>query len=324
MARGDQLNRQWSILHRLQQGRRSRRALADEFQVSRKTIARDIDALSMFPITEERDGIDVYYEMMRGSKAPGVWFDAEEVTALIFAKDAVQEALSNTSYQQAFASAIQKVEGAQRGHAYRQKRQFPDVYQMESPTSRYVRRFEEDLLPQIIQAALENRCVEILYFTSSRETFTRRKVEPFVLYQGRFGLRLIAYCHYREAMLWFNVNQIRELLLLDETFPLEARRFDLETFLLESYGGMRSAPIVDVRLFIKYPTAHWARDRNFHETQELIEHEDGIEVRFRAGGLPAIAASVLGLGVDCIALSPPELRDLVAERARQIAKHYET
>ena len=63
MAHGDQLQRQWSILDLLSEGRKSRRELAEQLGVSLKTIARDIEALSLFPIAEERDGIDVVYEL---------------------------------------------------------------------------------------------------------------------------------------------------------------------------------------------------------------------------------------------------------------------
>jgi predicted DNA-binding transcriptional regulator YafY len=151
---------------------------------------------------------------------------------------------------------------------------------------------------------------------------TERYVEPFVLYQSPHGFRLIGYCRLREDIRLFNINQIQELRVQDMSFSMEERQFDLEEYLLESYNDMSSPPVVDVVLRIGFPSAHWARDRIFHPTQEIEEREDGIEVRFRSGGMPAIAASVMGVGPDCYVVSPPALRQMVAERARKIASFY--
>ena len=82
MGRGDQLTRQWLVLQRLRRGRCSRRELARDFDVSLKTVARDIDVLSVFPIVETQEGIDVFYELMEGTRAPGLHLAAEEVGAL--------------------------------------------------------------------------------------------------------------------------------------------------------------------------------------------------------------------------------------------------
>lgn len=77
-----------------------------------------------------------------------------------------------------------------------------------------------------------------------------------------------------------------------------------------------------MHLRIREPTAHWARERFFHRTQQITEHEGGIELRFRAGAPAAIAARVLGLGPDCEVLAPESLRRKVAKRARAISQLY--
>ena len=323
MARGDQVFRQWSILHRLKSGRCSRRDLAQEFGVSLKTISRDITALSLFPIVETHEGIDVYYEMMPGSRASGFRFEPEEVVALMFAYQQAAGALGGTPYKEALDGLMKKLEQQQRGYTYRRLEHLPEVYQVSPTSDRTIRSFEEDLLERLIGAALAKNKIKITYFTVYRQALTERVVEPFVIYQSAHGLRLIAFCHMRKEVRFFSINKIRELVTLDETFDLDARRFDLEALLNRSFDDMCSGPVVDVKLHIRFPTAHWARDRNYHPTQHIEDVEDGIVLSFRAAGMPAIVARVMGLGPDCRVLAPAELQQKVIERARQIMARYD-
>lgn len=323
MGRGEQLIRQWSILHRLRQGRISRRCLAQEFSVSLKTITRDIDTLSLFPIIEEHEGIDVFYSLVEGSRTPGIWFNAEEVTALIFAKDMVLDTLDRTPYKASFETLLEKIERVQKGHSFRMSRKFPEVFQVFPSSRRNHRTLDSDLFQHVLDAALDMKCIRIQYFTVYRQTLTERVVEPFVVYQSPQGLRLIAYCRMRQKVLFFSMNQIREVVRLKDSFDLEARRFDLDTFLRESFDDMHSEPIVDVKLHIRFPTAHRMRSRNLHPTQVIRDVEDGIEISFRSGGLPAIAVRVMGIGVDCTVLEPPELRERVRKRAQAILQAHQ-
>jgi predicted DNA-binding transcriptional regulator YafY len=318
MARGDQLFRQWSILHLLRQGPATRRDLAQAFEVSLKTVARDIDALSLFPVVETQDGIDVIYSLMEGGQAPGVRFEADELIALRFARQVAAPALVGTPLGASLDAILSKLEQHQRGHTYRQLARLPSVYRVAPPGAHHARRFEEQTLEALINAALTQRVIRIRYFAAHQGKETSREVEPLTLYHSPHGLRLIAHCRLRDALRTFSVNHIRAVQPLDQTFDLEARRFSLSDWLTRSFDDMASDPVIDVRLHVRNPTAYWARDRIYHPTQQLEDTPDGFILSFRAGGMPAIAARVLSLGPDCRVLEPLALRDLVTARARAI------
>jgi len=319
MSRGDQLHRQWSILQHLSEGRKSRREFAKDFDVSLKTITRDIDALSIFPIAEEREGIDVYYRLLRGFEAPGIQFSPEEVAALVLGKRTVLNALENSPYEEAFASALAKVELLQKDNAYRKVKALPQVFQ----SSFFKPQVQNDFQEQLLTAAIEHRVVWLKYFTVERQAISEREVEPFFLHQHPHGFHLIGYCLKREDFLQFGINHIQEIKVLEKTFAPEERAFDLDAFLRTVFDGHRSLPILDVRLHIKYPTAHWARERFYHHSQQIKEVEEGIELHFRSGGSEAIVSRILSLGPDCEVLSPPELQKRVAEKSKEISMLYE-
>lgn len=319
MSRGDQLYRQWSILHHLSSGRKSRRELAQWFDVSLKTITRDIDALSLFPIVEEREGIDIFYSLFRNAHLPTLSFQNEEIAALLMGKKTALSALEGSPYQEAFASALTKVELFQKEYTYRQRKELPEVFFSSFPKPSIRNHFQELLT----QAAIERRMVWMRYFTASRQEISEREIEPYILHLHPLGFSLIAYCLFRKAFLHFNVNLIQDAHLLDKTFDAEIRAFDLKEFLSSGFDGHRSAPILDVCLFIKNPTASWAKDHFFHPTQRIEEEKEGIRVSFRAGGSEAIVSRVLGLGEDCEVLSPPLLRNKVQEKVQRIIDLYE-
>ncbi len=320
MARGDQIYRQWSVLTDISKARCSRRDLAERYGVTLKTITRDIDTLSQFPIVEEREGIDVYYSCLASVRAPHISLDAQEISALILGKESALQALDTAPFQDAFRSALDKVERLQQDRAFREARALPQIYQTHfaGPTIRVEHQ------EQLLEAALSQKRVWIRYFGAFKQSVSERVVEPIFLHAHPYGLHLIAYCLKREGFANFNVNLIEALKVLDESFSLEDRVFERDAFLQTGFDGQYTLPVLDVRLRISPPTAHWAKDRFFHATQEIIELQDGaVEVRFRAGGQQAIVARILGLGADCEVLQPQTLRAQVRQQAQKICARYE-
>lgn len=319
MARGDQLSRQWSILAELGRGRRSRRALAAQFKVSRRTISRDIDALSHFPIAEERDGIDVFYACLPGFRPPQVHFTPDEAAALLLGRAHAVPALAGMPHQAHFASALSKVERILNVSSHRQLRDQPPVWQ----TDLGLPVLRADHAEALFNAALTHHQVQLRYFTAARQASSERVVEPLCLHRHPYGLHLIAYCLNRQAVINFNVNLIDAVRTLPTRFSPDARMFSLTDFLESGFDGHYDPPVIAVRLRVDPPSACWVRDRHFHPTQRVVELADGaIEVCFQAGGLAAIVARILGLGPACEVIAPEALRVAVRTQARAIAARY--
>ena len=315
MARGDQLRRQWLILDALAGGRQSRRALAETLGVSRKTITRDIAALELFPIQEAQDGIDVYYELLRGVRTPALHLEPDERAALTLAAPSLRRALEGSPYAEAVARALDKLRLIQRDHAWRSRDERPEVFLSHFSKPRVP---DHDLL---LQAALERQRVRLTYFTPGEGRLSVRTVDPYHLHLGPHGLFLIAWCHTRADFLYFAVGSIRRAQRLAERFT--PRPLDVDAFLETVFDGQRRLPILDVHLHVRPPAAAWARERFYHQSQQLTDREDGsVEIRFRSGGEDAIVARILSLGPDCEVLAPPQLRQAVAERAAAIARRY--
>ncbi|MCK6511256.1 WYL domain-containing protein [Myxococcota bacterium] len=319
MARNEQMLRQWQILVRLQQGRASRKEFANEFGCSFRTIARDIDALTPnFPIFEEQEGNDIFYAFEQNYRLPGVWFTPKELSVLYLAQKLIAHAAKTSSFSEVFSGLLAKISRTHSTAALRASQRLPQVYQSDfsSPDPR------SDYTEEIIRAAQEERCIAMMYFSASKGEEAQRVVEPFVVRLTIQGLHLIAFCRLRQEFRTFTINRIRALSVLEERFSPEARRFDLQRYVEESFGGLRSEPVQKVRFHIRYPTAHWAKDLFYHSTQVIQEVEDGILLTFQAGGEDAIVRRAISLGADCEVLEPPLLRQQVVAKAMQILERY--
>lgn len=177
---------------------------------------------------------------------------------------------------------------------------------------------------QLVEACRTSRQVKIHYYTASRNASSDRVVEPYLLhiYRGT-NPYLIGFCHQRQGIRWFRVDRIRELQLLDSKFirdPTFSAKEHLEKIFQLEVG---SGNPVSVAIWFDASTAPYVRERRWHPTQEIEEHPDGsITLKMTVAGLNDLKRWVLGYGKGAIALSPPELVQLVRDEVEAMSTQY--
>src|SRR5574341_38960 len=112
MARGDQLIRQWKLLHVLAvRGGRPVPELMREAKCSRRTVWRDLAVLQQagFPLTNEQDGRESRYRLIEGPRGiPPVPFTLTELMSLRLARHLLVP-LRGTPVGEAIHTALEKV-----------------------------------------------------------------------------------------------------------------------------------------------------------------------------------------------------------------------
>jgi proteasome accessory factor B len=81
----------------------------------------------------------------------------------------------------------------------------------------------------------------------------------------------------------------------------------------------------DFRVVIRFQreVAERIREREWHESQEMIELPDGgLELRLRLGALTEIEQWILGWGATAEVVGPPELREAIRRTASALARRY--
>ncbi|WP_158825846.1 helix-turn-helix transcriptional regulator [Mucilaginibacter lacusdianchii] len=201
--------------------------LADRFQVSVRTIYRDIKALEQagVPIlTQDGKG----YTLMEGYRVPPVMFTESEASALVIAEQMVTKSGDNSLVKE-YLAAIGKIKAVLN---------FQDKEKMELLSNRiaispmvHASGFSDSLT--LIQNALTSfKVLKITYCSPDQTATSERLIEPFALYYSlQEKWLLIAYCRLRKDFRMFRLDRILKIRSLDLTF--EPHKLTLEQYLKE-------------------------------------------------------------------------------------------
>lgn len=173
--------------------------LAREFEVSVRTIKRDLDALenSGAPIWS-RPGPGGGYGLAKGASLPPVTLSPAQAVALMAAVSAAPDA----PYSDLAAAGIRKIMDVLDPRTRAQANELAHRIWVNAlpSSSRAVRSALEE-------AMSEQRVIRIRY-TSRDGTTTTRDVEPVLFASTSGRWYLVGWCRLRDAMRWFTVSRI--------------------------------------------------------------------------------------------------------------------
>ncbi|GAB6876615.1 helix-turn-helix transcriptional regulator [Thermaerobacter litoralis] len=178
-----------------------------------------------------------------------------------------------------------------------------------------------------LREAIEGcRVVRLRYYTASRDEETTRLVEPYHLRYYDGAWYMAGYCRWRKDVRTFAVDRIRDIQVLDETFPPPGPdRFSPEVYFGEAWRLQRGAERQKVVVRFRPPQARYVRGRTWHPSQESQEEPDGsLVLTFRVLGTDEIMRWLLQFGAGAEVLEPASLRQAMAAEAEAIARLYQT
>jgi len=188
---------------------RSARWLAERFEVSKRTIERDLNALqqSGVPVFAEQ-GRTGGYVLDKGRTLPPLNITPAQATALAVGL----HALGGTPFAADARDALRKVLAVMPEPERAAADEFAGRVQLlvsPSPTPE---------VPHVLRDALSARRVLRLVYADARGATTDRLVEP-VGFLGGEQWYLIAWCRLRDALRGFRLDRIQQAHRLDETAP---------------------------------------------------------------------------------------------------------
>lgn len=165
-------------------------------------------------------------------------------------------------------------------------------------------------------AATRSRRRVSLTYRSWRGGVSLRQVDPYglVFHAGRWYLA--GHDHRRGEVRTFRLDRISAVETGTETFTVP-EGFDAVAHVTRALAGVPYTWEVEVLLETDLDQA---RRRIPPSVAELTETADGVLLRCRANRLDGMAHMLAGLGWPFTVLRPDELRDSVAEYARQLAE----
>ena len=211
-----------SILIQLQSKRLlTANELAEKFEISKRTIYRDIRTLEQAGVpvlTEEGKG----YTLMEGYRIPPVMFTENEANALITAEQLVRKN-KDASLVKDYTDAIHKIKAVLRNNT-------KDKANLLSERILSAQNLENSRTSNnlsILQLALTNfNLVQIQYYSPYNDETTQRTIEPFAIYTTQENWLLIAFCRLRKDYRSFRLDRIKSLLVLTDSFEKHKITFE--------------------------------------------------------------------------------------------------
>lgn len=309
-----------SMLLMLQvKGRVTAQALADEFDVSIRTVYRDVDQLSAagVPIYADR-GPGGGFALLDGYRAKFTGITKAEAETLSIA--GLAGAVSDLGLSEQLRAAQLKLVTALPDAA-------PDTSRIGSrlhidPVGWYQRPSPTPLLTLLASAVWEQKRVSMLYRTwnaNAQEGLRTRDPLGLVLKGGEWYLVARA----RTQLRTYRVSSISELTVLDETFERPAN-FDLRDEWASGVATFEKSLLTHTARLRLSPEGMTRLDRlgaaAVEQSAALPATDDGWqEVTLPVEELDYAAERLLGFAGHVEVLDPPELRDRLRRLGEQIA-----
>lgn len=293
-------------------------ALAEELEVSNKTVLRDIefmrDRLNL-PVEYHPQRFGFHYTS-RVDAFPTVQITEGELFALLVAEKALQQ-YRGTPYEKPLLAALRKLE-----------RTLPNTVSLNLSDWEQTISFRTSaeplkdlpLIDTLARAAASRSELRILYRKPSQTTPENRVVHPCHVANVNGEWYLFAHDLLRNAIRTFAASRIQSATPTGKTFP-KTQSFDLGRYLKGSFGIYSSQGDYSVVVHFSPAVAEYIREKRWHPSQKVSDLPDGgVELRLRLGSLVEIRRWILGWGPDAHVIQPPELVEALREDAHRMWK----
>jgi len=311
--------------------------LAEQLEVSRKTIIRDIafmrDRLDL-PIEFDAQ-LNAYCYTHQVEAFPTVNVTEGELLALLVAQRALEQ-YRGTPFHRQLSIAFEKLAGSLRDQI-----SFSPSEEFQAVSFKNIGTSKTDLaLFNALSTAVQQQqevCFEYRKpgsATTARGAAPRsgkrepdsasfvRRVRPYHLANRENLWYLIGYDLDREALRTFALPRISAVKRMGGSFERPAD-FSPEQFFANALGVLGGAGNWRVRIRFSATVADRVSEREWHDSQELRPLPDGgLELSLRLGALEEVEQWILSWGAHAEVLTPPELHGKIRATAKKLVAIY--
>ena len=296
------------------------RKLADELEVSAKTIQRDIEFMRY------RLGLPIEYDQLHFgfvytepvANFPNIQVTEGEIVALFVAQKALQQ-YHFTPFEAPLRAAFLKI-----GHGLKDRITFSwsDLDGAISFRSAGQSLADLEVFELVSHAVLESAEIEFRYRKLRSPAAETRRVRPHHLGCVDNQWYLFGFDLERQQLRTFALPRIREPRRTGARFRRPAN-FSIGKFLDSSFGIFQGNGRTTVRIRFQPFAAQLVRERMWHHSQRIKELRDGgLELWLQLGSLEEIERWILSWGDQAEVLEPAKLRQRLAEIGRKFIADY--
>ena len=299
-----QISRLFEIVYLLLERRSvTARELAERFEVSPRTIYRDVDALAQagIPVYADRGqggGIRLMEQFVLNKSLLSVK-ERRELLASVQGMQAVRE-----EEVQPLLEKLSSLFGAEREDW------------IEVDFSPWTSSGELGKYFQLLKEAILNRQVVCFSYSAANGSTVERTAEPHRLFFRGYDWYLRAWCRIRSDFRYFKLTRMRGLATLPEHF--EKRNIPERESAYEQPDSqieltVRASPRMAYRVYDEFPPDFWEKEEN-----------GSFLIRFAMPQNEWLYSYLLGYGPELEVIAPPQVREELLERAEKILKNYKS
>lgn len=292
--------------------------IADRFEISLRTVYRDIRALEEagVPVGAEAG---VGYFLMEGYNLPPVKFSKEEAGAILMATK-LAEKQTDHSIRKHLYDALLKIRAALKVEEKEYLESIEnniEVLHLPEPLTKT--GFPDNFLSDIQAALSQKRVINFDYYANYRDEFTNRDVEPLSLSYYSRHWHLIGYCRLREDLRDFRSDRIMKLRVTDTVFDPSVHK-EYKGYLNTMMPGSELEEVViqfslEIARFIE-------EQRYFMGYVESTETPSFVEMKFMVGDITSFAHWLISFSDHAIVVSPKSLQEKVICLAEKTISAY--
>ena len=274
--------------------------LACHFEVSKRTIYRDIETLTLaqIPVYSEKGrygGIG----LIKNFTIDKSFLSQNEQNEILFALqslNAVQYSKNNVTLTKLNSIFNRKADDW-----------------IEVDFSRYGEN-DSILFEKIKNSILEKKVIEFIYFNTKGKN-SKRTVEPLKLWFKEKAWYLFAYCHKKKDIRQFKIARIKNLELTCEHFERELKKEDLKN--QNNMNGKGTKIVIEV----DKSQAYRVYDEFFEEN--IVKKENGnFEITIEIFENEWLYGYLLSFGEHLKVLKPARIREILAKKVEKMRENY--
>lgn len=315
------IERMLRIHQELKQGRYPNcSTLAREFEVSAKTVARDMDFIRdrmLLPV-EYDSSKHGYYYTSEVESMPAIEISEGELLALSIAQKAMDH-YKGTPFERPLSNALNKLAASLPDTITANLSALSDTISFRHGRSSQV---DGATLNAFTRSAMDKKEIAFEYRKLGAKSTEQRRLQTYHLTNFLGKWYAIGRDTKRGAIRTFLLDRASSAELQTSIYTVPST-FSAEDYLGSSFGIY--SPEGNHRVGIRFlsPISEYISENVWHPSQEVDYHEDGsITLHFKLGSLLEVKSWILSWGENATVLSPAQLRSSLGETARKLATLY--
>ena len=288
--------------------------LAEMFEVSVRTILRDVDAINQagVPVVTYQ-GANGGIGIAEGYRLDKSVLSAHDMAAIIMSLKGVSGMMPDSRYDVLMEKLMNPLSTAQLDMIDLKTRQM--IIDL-SPWGGS-EPLKDRIIP--IRQAIESHYEIDFMYKDAEGTRTKRRVEPYSLILKGQNWYLYAWCLLRQDFRLFKISRIKELLLTDISY--NARELTNEQYSWEDEWNHK-AKMLELDLLFEQDLESTVEE---YFDSDMIRQDDGkIMIKVHLPENNWLYGWLLSFGSTVEVINPPHVREFMARTAKEILKKYST